>query len=108
MKGRGEAGRWMYRWSDRRAQNLQTRTRTEIGFKTSLLLSKLEVNMCIYISGNILLISLVLILAELGLIVVGLVHPAWSKDGHREVVLPNDFQRLKATRTRSWVRVSKG
>lgn len=52
------------------------------------------VNVCIYVSVDIVLISLVLILAEFGLIIVGLVHPAWSKDGCREVVLPNDFQCL--------------
>lgn len=52
------------------------------------------VNVRIYISVNTMLASLVLILAEFRLVVVGLIHPAWSKDGGREVVLPNDFQCL--------------
>lgn len=52
------------------------------------------VNMCFHVGVNTALISPVLILAELGLIAVGLVHPARSKDGGGEVVPPDDFQRL--------------
>ena len=44
--------------------------------------------------------SLVLVLAEFGLIAVGLVHPAWSKDGCREVVPPDDFKCLKMNKTK--------
>lgn len=57
------------------------------------------INECIKVSLNIASISHVLILAEFGLIIVGLIHPAWSKDGCREVVLPNDFQCLKKMHT---------
>lgn len=56
--------------------------------------------MCIYIGVSIVLSSLVLILAEFGLITVALVHPARSKDGCREVVLSNDFQSLWKSETR--------
>lgn len=47
------------------------------------------------VSVYISLISLVLIFGKLALILVGLVHPARSKDGNREVVFSDQFQRLQ-------------